>query len=139
MFAPLRTGAILLLGGRRSTRMRHTGLWRAISDCSVALRHEPRRPPASFLRELCGSADSTWETAKGAFLVGGRWSSAGRRVIHTSLDPSTAIVEAGLHKRFDTLDTVAHTLREIEIRDPARVHVMDLAVIPDPYWRQPAP
>ena len=60
-------------------------------------------------------------------------------MIHTSLDPSTAIVEAGLHKRFDTLDTVAHTLREIEIRDPARVHVMDLAVIPDPYWRQPAP
>jgi RES domain-containing protein len=80
---------------------------------------------------------STWQTAQGAFLVGGRWSSAGRRVIYTSIDPSTAIVEVGVHKGFDTLDTVPHTLLEIGISDPARVHVVDVAAIPDPNWLHP--
>ena len=80
---------------------------------------------------------ATWQTAQGAFLVGGRWSSAGRRVIYSSLDPSTAIVEVGVHKGFDSLDTVPHTLLEIEIADPARVHVVDLATIPNPHWLHP--
>lgn len=80
---------------------------------------------------------STWETAQGAFLVGGRWSSTGRRVIYTSLDPSTAIVEVGVHKGFDTLDIVPHTLLEIEIADPAPVHVVDVATIPNPHWLHP--
>ena len=80
---------------------------------------------------------ATWQAAQGAFLVGGRWSSAGRRVIYTSLDPSTAIVEVGVHKNFDTLDSVPHTLLEIEIADPARVHVVDLATIPNPHWLHP--
>jgi RES domain-containing protein len=80
---------------------------------------------------------ATWQTALGAFPVGGRWSSAGRRVIYTSLDPSTAIVEAGVHKGFDTLDTVPHTLLEIEIADPARVHVVDSATVPNPHWLHP--
>ena len=79
----------------------------------------------------------TWQTAQGAFLVGGRWSSTGRRVIYTSLEPSTAIVEVGVHTGFDTLDTVPHTLLEIEIADPARVHVVDLASIPNPHWLHP--
>ena len=73
---------------------------------------------------------STWHTAQGAFLVGGRWSSAGHRVIYTSLDPSTAIIEVGVHKGLDTLDTVPHTLLEIAIGDPAQVHVVDLATHP---------
>lgn len=80
---------------------------------------------------------STWDTAQGAFLVGGRWSSVGRRVIYTSLDPSTAILEVGVHKGLDTLDTVPHTLLEIAINDPAQVHVVDLAAIPNPQWLQP--
>ena len=80
---------------------------------------------------------STWHTAQGAFLVGGRWSSAGHRVIYTSLDPSTAIIEVGVHKGLDTLDTVPHTLLEIAIGDPAQVHVVDLAAIPNPQWLQP--
>jgi RES domain-containing protein len=79
----------------------------------------------------------TWRTAQGAFLVGGRWSSAGRRVLYTSLDPSTAIVEVGVHKGLETLDTVAHTLLEIEILAPKRVHVVDLATIPNPHWLRP--
>ena len=80
---------------------------------------------------------ATWRTAEGAFRVGGRWSRAGRRVIYTSLDPSTAIVEVGVHKGFETLDSVSHTLLEIDIGDPARVHVIDLATIPNPHWLRP--
>ena len=80
---------------------------------------------------------STWDTAQGACLVGGRWSSVGHRVIYASLDASTAIIEVGVHKGLDTLDTVPHTLLEIAINDPAQVHVVDLAAIPNPQWLQP--
>jgi len=79
----------------------------------------------------------TWQTAEGAFLVGGRWSSAGRRVLYTSIDPSTAIVEVGVHKGFNTLDAVPHTLIEIEISDPARVYVVQPTALPNPSWLRP--
>lgn len=79
----------------------------------------------------------TWQTAEGAFLVGGRWSSAGRRVLYTSIDPATAIVEVGVHKGFNTLDTVPHTLIEIEISDPARVYVIQPTALPNPSWLRP--
>jgi len=79
----------------------------------------------------------TWQTAEGAFLVGGRWSSAGRRVLYTSIDPSTAIVEVGVHKGFNTLDAVPHTLIEIEISDPARVYVIQATALPNPSWLRP--
>jgi RES domain-containing protein len=79
----------------------------------------------------------TWQTAEGAFLVGGRWSSAGRRVLYTSIDPATAIVEVGVHKGFNTLDAVPHTLIEIEISDPARVYVVQPTALPNPSWLRP--
>jgi RES domain-containing protein len=79
----------------------------------------------------------TWQTAEGAFLVGGRWSSAGRRVLYTSIDPATAIVEVGVHKGFNTLDTVPHTLIEIEISDPARVYLVQPTALPNPSWLRP--
>jgi len=69
--------------------------------------------------------------------VGGRWSSAGRRVLYTSIDPATAIVEVGVHKGFNTLDTVPHTLIEIEISDPARVYVVEPTALPNPNWLRP--
>ena len=78
-----------------------------------------------------------WQTAEGAFRVGGRWSSAGRRVLYTSIDPSTAIVEVAVHKGLQTLDTVAHTLLEIGIVDPSRVHVVAAGSISDPSWLRP--
>ena len=78
-----------------------------------------------------------WATAEGAFRVGGRWSSAGRRVLYTSIDPATAILEVGVHKGFGTLDTVPHTLIEIGIPDPARVHVVQAAAIANPNWLHP--
>lgn len=79
----------------------------------------------------------SWQTAEGAFLVGGRWSSAGHRVLYTSLDPATAIVEVGVHKGFHTLDTVPHMLLELEIPEPALVHIVTVASIPNPDWLRP--
>ena len=79
----------------------------------------------------------TWQSAEGAFLFGGRWNSAGKRVIYASLDPSTAIVEVGVHKGFNTLDVVPHTLLAISINKPAQVHVLDPTNIPNPLWLKP--
>ncbi|HEY2977237.1 MAG TPA: RES family NAD+ phosphorylase, partial [Burkholderiaceae bacterium] len=78
-----------------------------------------------------------WQRAEGAFRVGGRWSSAGRRVLYTSLDPATAIVEVGVHKGLETLDAVPHMLLEIEITEPTRVHVVGPAAIPSASWLRP--
>ena len=83
----------------------------------------------------------TWQSAEGAFLFGGRWNSAGKRVIYTSIDPSTAIVEVGVHKGFNTLNVVPHTLLalslNININKPAQVHVLDPTTIPNPLWLRP--
>ena len=69
--------------------------------------------------------------------MGGRWSSAGRRVLYASLDPSTAMVEVGVHKGLSTLDSVPHTLLQIQIPDPGRVHVSAAASIPNADWLRP--
>lgn len=78
-----------------------------------------------------------WQTAEGAFRAGGRWSSAGARVLYTAIDPSTAILEVAVHKGLHSLDRVPHTLLEIGIVDPAAVHVVEPASIPDPDWLRP--
>ncbi|KAF1048795.1 RES family NAD+ phosphorylase [Xylophilus sp.] len=77
-----------------------------------------------------------WNTAEGAYRVGGRWSSPGRRVLYASLDPATTIVEVAVHKGFDTLDTVAHALLRLEV-DPWGVHVVQPDAIPNPHWLHP--
>ena len=80
---------------------------------------------------------ASWQSAEGAFLFGGRWNSAGQRVIYTSIDPSTAIVEVGVHKGFNTLDVVPHTLLALRINKAAQAHVLDVATIPNPLWLRP--
>lgn len=80
---------------------------------------------------------ANWHTAEGAFLVGGRWSSPGKRVIYSAIDPSTAILEVGVHKGFGTLDALPHTLLELEILHPEQVHVMNPATVPNPAWLRP--
>ena len=80
---------------------------------------------------------STWQTAEGAFLFGGRWSSPNRRVLYTSLDPSTAILEVAVHKGLRTLDAVAHTLIQIEVASTKRVFKLDPATVPNPHWLRP--
>ena len=79
---------------------------------------------------------STWEQAEGAFRVGGRWSPAGRRVIYASLDPATTILEVAVHKGFDVLDAVPHSLLQITL-DSAGAHVVDPADVPNPNWLRP--
>ena len=72
-------------------------------------------------------------------LFGWRWSwrSAGKRILYTSLDPATAILEVGVHKGLATLDAVAHTLLHIEILEPARVFRVNHANVPNPNWLRP--
>ena len=65
------------------------------------------------------------------------WSSAGKRILYTSLDPATAILEVGVHKGLATLDAVAHTLLHIEILEPARVFKVEHAHVPNPHWLRP--
>ena len=79
---------------------------------------------------------STWEQAEGAFRVGGRWSPAGKRVIYTSLDPATTILEVAVHKGFDVLDAVPHSLLQLTL-DSAGAHVVDPADVPNPNWLRP--
>jgi RES domain-containing protein len=78
----------------------------------------------------------TWTTAEGAFLVGGRWSSPGQRVIYAALDPSTAILEVAVHKGFDVLDSVPHRLLAIDIA-AAPVEVVQPSDVPNPHWLNP--
>lgn len=80
---------------------------------------------------------ATWQTAEGAFLFGGRWSSPNRRVLYTSLDPSTAILEVAVHKGLRTLDAVAHTLIQVEFVRPKGVFKLDPASVPNPNWLRP--
>ena len=80
---------------------------------------------------------ASWQTAEGAFLFGGRWSSPNKRVLYTSLDPSTAILEVAVHKGLRTLDAVAHTLIQIEILSPKRPFKVDPGTVPNPNWLRP--
>jgi RES domain-containing protein len=79
----------------------------------------------------------SWEKAEGAFMVGGRWSSSGRRVIYASLDPATTILEVAVHKGFDVLDTVSHALLAISIKDPKKVRVVWPDEVSDQTWLFP--
>jgi RES domain-containing protein len=79
----------------------------------------------------------TWDSGEGAYRVGGRWNSRGVRAIYCSLDPSTAILEVAVHKGFRILDTVPHMLTAAVIADPADIHVVDPAGVPNPNWLRP--
>ena len=80
---------------------------------------------------------SSWDSGEGAFQVGGRWNSKGIRAVYCALDPATAILEVAVHKGFDTLDTVPHTLSEIRITDPASIRIVGPADVPNPHWLSP--
>ena len=79
----------------------------------------------------------TWHTGEGSYRVGGRWNSQGVRAVYTSLDPATAIMEVAVHKGFRALDTAHHVLTSARVIDPARVHVLDTADIPNANWLVP--
>ena len=75
-----------------------------------------------------------WDSGAGAFRLGGRWNSKGVKAVYCSLDPATAVLEVAVHKGFRTLDTVPHVLTALDVTDPAAVHVVDPAAIPNPNW-----
>lgn len=99
----------------------------------------PESGPAELIAWRLDAARhaSTWNSGEGAFQVGGRWSSPSHRVLYTALDPATAILEVAVHKGFDALDAVHHKLLSIKITEPAKVHVLDLATIPNGHWLHP--
>mgnify|MGYP001262275418 CR=1 FL=1 len=81
----------------------------------------------------------TWHAAIGAMRVGGRFSSPGRAVLYTSLDPATAILEVAVHKGFETLDVVPHRLLRVGIAVPAgKALVVQPSDVPNPNWLRPA-
>ncbi len=79
----------------------------------------------------------TWDSGEGSYIFGGRWSSAGVRAVYCAFDPATTILEVAVHKGFERLDTVPHVLTAARIADPAAIHVVDLATIPNPNWLRP--
>ena len=79
----------------------------------------------------------SWDSGEGAFQFGGRWNSKGVRAVYCSIDPATAILEIAVHKGFRALDTVAHVLTAMTIADPASVHVVEPASLPNPNWLRP--
>jgi RES domain-containing protein len=80
---------------------------------------------------------ATWDSGEGAFRQGGRWNSRGRRTLYSSLDPATAILEVAVHKTFPVLDTVPHILTSFDVHDPASIHVVLPADVPNPNWLHP--
>jgi RES domain-containing protein len=78
-----------------------------------------------------------WHKAEGAFRFGGRWNSAGTRVLYASLDPATTILEAAVHKGFNALDAVPHALLGISIADAGGAHVVRPEDVPNPNWLRP--
>lgn len=81
---------------------------------------------------------ATWDSGEGAFRLGGRWNSPGTRAVYCALDPATAILEVAVHKGFRVLDTDPHTLTSLAVTaDPAEVHVVGPADVPNPNWLVP--
>lgn len=80
---------------------------------------------------------STWDSGEGSYRAGGRWNSKGIRAVYCSLDPATAILEVAVHKGFDALDSVPHVLTSLIVADPADIHVVDEAAIPNRNWLRP--
>jgi RES domain-containing protein len=86
--------------------------------------------------DVAGFAAS-WDSGEGAFLFGGRWNGKGVRAVYCSIDPATAILEVAVHKGFRALDIVPHVLTAATILDPAAVHVVDPASLPNANWLRP--
>ncbi len=76
---------------------------------------------------------TNWDSGLGAELFGGRWNPKGLRAVYCSLDPSTCIVEAAVHRGFAVLDTQPHVLSCLQL-DTAGVRVVAPEALPNPAW-----
>ena len=80
---------------------------------------------------------ASWDSGEGSYRVGGRWSPRGLRAVYAALDPAIAILEVAVHTSFASLDTVPHVLTRARIADPAQVHVVHAADVPNANWLRP--
>jgi RES domain-containing protein len=94
--------------------------------------------PVLFWRLDDQRYSATWDSGEGARRVGGRWSPVGIPVVYAALDPATAILEVAVHKGFDVLNGVPHTLSVAELTVPwSAVHVVQPADVPNKLWLYP--
>lgn len=77
---------------------------------------------------------STWDSGLGAELVGGRWNPRGFKAVYCSIDPSTCLVEAAVHRGFRVLDSAPHCITSLEVIDPKNVRVVQPGEVPNPAW-----
>jgi RES domain-containing protein len=77
---------------------------------------------------------ASWHSGLGAERFGGRWNPKGFKAVYCSLDPSTALVEAAVHRGFSVLDTAPHALTSIEIVNSRGVRVVMPEEIPNAAW-----
>ncbi len=83
--------------------------------------------------------EQNWDSGEGARLKGGRWSPAGVPAVYCSLDPGTAILEAAVHKGFNTLNAVPHVLSAAALQIPwGEVHVVQPEDVPNKLWLYPS-
>ena len=94
--------------------------------------------PALFWRLDDQRYSAAWDSGAGARKVGGRWSPIGTPVVYAALDPATAILEIAVHKGFEVLNGVPHTLTAAELKVPwSRVHVVQPPDVPNSLWLYP--
>jgi RES domain-containing protein len=77
---------------------------------------------------------TAWDSGEGAYREGGRWNGRGVRAVYCSIDPATAILEVAVHKGFEALDVVPHTLTALTIAEPNNAHVVQPTAVPNPRW-----
>lgn len=80
---------------------------------------------------------ASWDTGMGAYLLGGRWNSAGTYTVYGSLDPATTILERAAHTGFNALDEQRHVVTSARVLDPADVHIVQPDTVPNPHWLNP--
>lgn len=78
-----------------------------------------------------------WDSGEGAYRYGGRWNSRGVRAVYCSFDPATTILENAVHRGFDALDRVPHTMTSMTIRDFKQVRIVPPEEIPNENWLRP--
>ena len=94
---------------------------------------DPSAAPVAWRLDHLRYSD-TWDSGVGAERLGGRWNPKGFRCVYCSIDPSTCIVEAAVHRGFNVLDTRPHILTSFAISDPTQVRVVRPNEVPNPAW-----
>jgi RES domain-containing protein len=77
---------------------------------------------------------ASWDSGVGAERAGGRWNPKGFKAVYCSIDPSTCLVEAAVHRGFESLDLQPHTLTSIEIMNTTGIRIVMPDEIPNPAW-----